>query len=147
MSEDTYGNKVGMVVGGDAMYVKNGGKFGRVAGATITVSAEESGGEILVTIQLTDAFAADLDEPGAVFAYLSDDADGSSIAATAPDGGVDVRTDGVAIPLVADKAFQLISEADGDIDLAIQESSADTFYLVLVIGDVLVISGAITFAG
>lgn len=118
-------------------------------GATIAVGAE-AGNVINVAVQLNKDNAASptaLDISAGVFAYLSDDSDGSSIAGTAPDGGVAIGTDGLAIPVVAGKAFQLVSEADGDIDLNITESGADTWYLVVVLPTgQLVISGAITFA-
>lgn len=116
-----------------------------VYGATITVGAD-AGTTAAVTIQLTDANGNDLAVRGSVFAYVSDDANGDSLAGTAPDG-VAIGTDGVAIPLVAGKAFQLISEADGDIDLTFTENGADTWYLILVMPTTgkLVASGAITF--
>lgn len=116
---------------------------GAPLGATITPGAEDSG---TVAIQLTDGAGADLAVRGSVFAYLSDDANGDSIAGTAPDGGVAIGADGLLIPIVADKAFQLVSEADGDIDLAITESGADTWYLIIVLPTgKLVASTAITF--
>lgn len=113
--------------------------------ATITVGAD-AGTTAAVTIQLVDANGNDLAQRGSVFAYVSDDANGDSVAGTAPDG-VAIGTDGVAIPLVAGKAFQLISEADGDIDLTFTEDGADTWYLILVMPTTgkLVASGAITF--
>lgn len=112
------------------------------------VVGTESADVINVTIQLKQAKSGnDLAERGAVFAYLSDDANGDSIAATAPDGNVAVGTDGLLIPVVADKAFRLVSEADGDIDLDIGESGAATWYLILVMPDGrLIASDAITFA-
>ena len=84
---------------------------------------------------------------GSVFAYLSDDANGDSIAGTAPSANVAIGTDGLLIPVVADKAFQLVSEADGDIDLDIGEAGVDTWYLIIVLPTgKLVASEAITFA-
>ncbi|MEX2126961.1 MAG: hypothetical protein WD871_01790 [Xanthobacteraceae bacterium] len=116
-------------------------------GTPAFVIAAEAGNVINVAIQLKDSLAGDLAVRGSVFAYLSDDANGDSIAATAPDGGIAIGTDGLAIPLVADKAFQLVSEADGDIDVDITEAGADTWFLILVMPDGrLVPSGAITFA-
>lgn len=110
-----------------------------VTQATITVGAETGGNTINVAIQLS--------AHGSVFGYLSDNADGSTIAGTAPSGGIAVGTDGLAIPVVANKAFHLVSESDGDIDLDIVEASADTWYFVVVLSDgTLVISDAITFA-
>jgi hypothetical protein len=114
-------------------------------GATISVAAEDTD-VVAVTIQLTDANGNDLGARGSVFAYLSDDANGDSVAGTAPDGGVAIGTDGLAIPLVAGKAFQLVSEADGDIDLEVTESGADTWYLIVVTAaGQLIASDALTF--
>lgn len=115
--------------------------------AKITVGTEAANA-INVAIQLKDRFGGgEMAERVGIFAYLSDDAYGNSVAATAPDGGAAIGTDGLAIPLVANKAFWLVSEADGDIDITITESGADTFYLILVMPDgKLVPSGAITFA-
>lgn len=116
-----------------------------VDGVTFTIGAE-GGNSINVGLQLT-LKGEDVAEQVTVDAYLSDDSDGSSIAATAPDGNVAIGTDGVLIPIVADKAFKLVSESDGDIDLDIGESAADTFYLVVVLPNgQQVISDAITFA-
>ncbi len=121
----------------------------RPISATITVGEETGGNTINVAIQLKDGGAgADLAARGCVHAYLSDDANGDSVAATAPSGHVAVGTDGLCIHLVTDKAFLLTSEADGDIDLNIVEAGAATWYLILVRPNgCLVASGAITFAG
>jgi len=116
------------------------------ASADISVSAEDTN-VVTVTIQLKNGIGANRSERTAVLAYLSDDANGDSVVATAPDGGVAIGTDGLAIPLVANKAFLLVSEADGDIDLEVTESGTDTFYLILILpnGD-LIASDALTFA-
>lgn len=114
--------------------------------ATITVGTESTD-VINVAIQLKDADGTEKAERTAVYAYLSDDANGDSIAATAPDGNVVIGTDGLLIPVVADKAFLLVSESDGDIDLDITESAGDTWYLVVVLPNgSLTVSDAITFA-
>ena len=111
-----------------------------------TIGAE-GGNVINVGIQLKDSAGADLAVRGSLMAYLSDDANGDSVTATGPDGTVIIGTDGVLIPVVAKKMFQLVSEADGDIDINITESAAPTWYLILVMPDgKLVASTAITFA-
>lgn len=113
--------------------------------AVITVGTETED-VINVSIQLKDVAAADMAVRSSVLAYLSDDANGDSIAATAPSGGVAVGTDGLAIPVVAGKCLQLVSESDGDIDLDVEESGADTWYLIIVLPNgKLVASEAITF--
>ena len=115
--------------------------------ATITVGAETGGNTINVAIQLKDADGVDLSIHGRVMAYLSNDANGNSIATTAPSGHVAIGTDGLLIPQVTDKAFDLVSEADGDIDLNVVEAGAATWYLILVLPNgKLVSSAAITFA-
>lgn len=117
-----------------------------VHGATITVGTE-AGNAIVVSVQLKDAHGDDLAVRGSLMAYLSDDANGDSVAGTAPDT-VAIATDGLAIPLVAGKCWLLTSESDGDIALSIGEDGVDTWYLILVIPTTgkLVASGAITFA-
>lgn len=132
-------------VGTKATARSNLGVYEAMGTPAIVVGAP-AGDVINVGIQLKDAAGADLAVRGSVFAYLSDDANGDSLAGTAPDT-VAIGTDGLAIPLVAGKAFQLVSEADGDIDLNITEDGADTWYLILVMPDGRrVASGAITFA-
>lgn len=114
--------------------------------ATLTVGTQ-AGDVINVAIQLTDAEGNNLAARASVFAYLSDDANGDSIAGTAPSGGWAIGTDGLLIPVVAGKAAHLVSESDGDIDVSITEAGADTWYMILVdpTGR-LIASGAITFA-
>jgi hypothetical protein len=113
---------------------------------SFTIGAEAANA-INVVVQLQDGLQA-ISERGCVFAYLSDDANGDSIAATAPDGGWAIGTDGLLIPIVANKAANLVSESDGDIDITITHAGgADTFYLVVVLPDgSLSVSDAITFA-
>lgn len=114
-------------------------------GATAVAGAEATN-VVNVAIQLKDGNGADITERRALLAYLSDDANGDSVAGTAPTT-VAIGTDGVAIPLVAGKCWLLISEADGDIDINVTDAGADTWYLILVLpnGD-LVASNAIVVA-
>jgi len=127
---------------------------GAPLGATIVVG-DEAANVINVAIQLEDADGVALAIRGSILAYLSDDANGDSVVATEPDGGIAIGTDGLLVPLltgsagseVAASIFQLTSEADGDIDIDITESGTDTFYLILVMPNgKLIASGAITFA-
>ena len=124
----------------------NLGVYEKLGTPSFVIGAEGSNA-INVGIQLKDSVGVDLAVRGSIRAYLSDDAAGDSIAGTAPSGGVVIGTDGVLIPIVAGKAFELVSEADGDIDITITEAGADTWYLILIMPDGrLVASGAITFA-
>jgi len=113
--------------------------------AGIVVEAEETNA-VAVAIQLKDADGDDLAIRGNILAYFSDDANGDSLAATAPSSGMAVGADGVAIELVTKKVYRLTSEVDGDIDLVVTNDTADTFYLVLVMPNgKLIVSDAITF--
>ena len=117
-----------------------------VGGATVTIGTETAN-TISAVIQLTDYNGHDLGVRGAVRAYLSNDANGDSLLTTAHSSSPAIGTDGLLIPLVTDKVFELISEADGDIDITFTETGAHTSYLILIMPDGrLVASGAITFA-
>lgn len=121
---------------------------GIAAGATMVVGTESSNA-INVTIQLTDADGADLAAIGHVRAYLSDTVTtGIGISGTAPATSVAIGTDGaIIVEEVTKLAWWLQSEADGDIDLTITETGADTWYLVIVFADgTQAVSDAITFA-
>lgn len=118
----------------------------KVGDASFTIGAE-AGNAINVAIQLKNDRGQDVYESCHVFGYLSSNADGSTIVGTAPNSGIAIGTDGLMIEVISDKAFHLISEADGDIDITFSESGVATFYLVLCMpSGHLKISGPITFA-
>ena len=100
-----------------------------------------------VSIQLTDRKnGGDIAERVALMWYLASNATGDAIA-TAPDGGIAIGTDGLLIEHTNNVAGMVVSEVDGDIDVTITESTAKSFYLVLVAPDgKLYPSAAITFA-
>ena len=113
--------------------------------ATISVSAEDTN-VVTATIQLKDRFGGDLARRGVVFGYISSDANGDALSA-AHDGGCAIGTDGLMIETLANQAFWLVSEADGDIDIEFTDSGDFTAYLVLVMPDGrLVISDVMTHA-
>lgn len=104
-----------------------------ICDASLVVGAE-AGNVINVAIQLKDEKGRDLSAIGIVQAYLSDDSAGDGVCTTAPDSDIAVGTDGTILgELVADKIFLLQSEADGDIDLDIGETSTGTWYFCLII--------------
>lgn len=153
-----YNTKIRIEPGGEKMKIDSDAQIdiqGAPREAVITVGAEDAN-VINVAIQLNDGYDNAAAVRGSVMAYLSDDSNGDDLAATAPDGGWAIGTDGVLIPLASDdgsvivpnKTAQLVSEADGDIDIDITHAAgAKTVYLVLVMPDGrLVVSGAITFA-
>ncbi len=111
------------------------------------VVGAEAANVVNVGIQLKDPSGANLAVRGSVLAYLATEIHGDVVAAAAPSGGVAIGADGLAISVVAGKAFQLVSEANGHIDLNITEAGAATWYLAVVLPDGrLAVSGAITFA-
>jgi hypothetical protein len=111
-----------------------------------TIGAEAAD-VITVSIQLVDRQnGGEITEHVGLMWYLSADANGNAIG-TAPSGGTAAGTDGLLIEWTANLAGMVISEADGDIDIAMTEAGALTNYLVLVMPDgKLYVSGAITHA-
>ncbi len=114
--------------------------------ASFTIGAENTNA-INVAIHLADRRnGGDLTERAAIQWYLAADTNGDSIA-TAPSGGIAIGTDGLLIEHSNNLAGVAISESDGDIDVTITESTAKSFYLILIMPDgKLYSSGAITFA-
>jgi hypothetical protein len=120
----------------------------QVATASFTIGAEAAD-VINVAIQLKDNQGNDIGFKAKVNGcYLSSDAAGDVLEATAPDA-IAIGTDGTIFKSGGDSLhlFDLKSEVDGDIDLDITEATgADTVYLNVVIDGVVYTSGAITFA-
>lgn len=111
-----------------------------------TIGAEGTNA-INVAIQLVDRENGnEITERTALHWYLSADTNGDAIA-TVPDGGIAIGTDGLLLEWTANLSGLVISEVDGDIDVTITESTAKSFYLILIAPDgKLYSSGAITFA-
>lgn len=119
--------------------------------AFVTMSVgSEVANAINVVIQLyADAAGTiELDNSAAVFWYLSDDSGGNGLTGAAPDGGTAIGTDGDIVEVTANTSGYLISEADGDIDVTLTDTTGTpTFYLVIILPTGRrVVSGAITFA-
>jgi hypothetical protein len=121
-------------------------KTTNVGGAKFTLGAEVANVR-KVTIQLRGQRMRSLGVRGVVYAYLSDDTNGDSLAAAAPSGGWAIAVNGLLIPEVANKSATFVSEANGLIDVNITEVGVKSFFLILVLPDGSVISsGAIAFA-
>lgn len=118
----------------------------KVGGVTFTVGAEATN-VITVTVQATDGNGHNLAERVALQFYLSTDAEGDNLTASAPSSGIAAGASGVVIETIADKAGLLVTNSSGEAKVAITEASTPTFYLVVVLPDgSLTVSGAITFA-
>lgn len=117
-----------------------------IGNAAFTVGSEAAD-IIRVTVQLKDRAGANLAIAAGVQAYLSDNANGSTVVATAPSGGWAIGTTGALIPTVAGKAATFICSTSGVFNVDITEAGAKTAYLVVILplGN-LKISSAITFA-
>jgi hypothetical protein len=122
------------------------GDFEFPFGVTLTVNAEDNDA-VTVNGQVldgnNDAMATRVNLPF----FISDDANGDSIAATAPDGGFAAGTNGWVDVITTGKSGRLMTEADGTFDIVVTESGSDVFYLGVVMPDGhVVMSGAMTFA-
>lgn len=85
--------------------------------------------------------------PGCVHldAYWSDNADGSTITASAPTTTV-IGTNGLSIPVVTGKMFKIVTKSDGTFDLNVTYNGTATWYLCLCKPDGgLLVSSAISF--
>jgi hypothetical protein len=116
----------------------------KVGGATFVVGAEAAN-VITVAVQLLGQSLKVPQRRLAVQAYLSSDVNGDVVAAV-PNGGVLSGAHGVVIPLLADTAFLLKSDATGKVDVQITDTTARTLYVVIVLPNgSLVVSPPVTF--
>lgn len=89
---------------------------GAPTGTHTFVVGAEAVNVINVAIQLKDSSPADMAVRSSLFAYLSDDANGDSLIATAPDGGCAIGTDGLMIPVTPAISNQLL--VDGNLAIS-----------------------------
>ena len=102
-----------------------------------------------ITIQLKDFAGNNLKVRASILLYYSDSATGLDATDVTTDlavtGGAGVGA-GAVIPILQYYVFQLISEADGTIEVDSEDSGTDDQYLVLVMPDGrLVVSGVLTY--
>lgn len=113
---------------------------------TFTIGTEGSN-TIKVTVTLLDAQGQAV---GFAFArcYLSDNADGSTLTATATTSALAIATKGVLLDIpTTGKVCDVISNNVGVFDLNIIQTATPTYYLVVILPDgTIVVSDAITFA-
>jgi hypothetical protein len=112
------------------------------------VVGAEADDMINVGIQFTDADGTAVAEEVVATVYLSDDVGGVGVATTAPDTAVDAGTDGNVLAVITtDLVLLMQSEADGHIDLLLDETSVDTWYVCVVLPNgTLAVAAAATFA-
>src|SRR5579872_7329814 len=77
---------------------------------------------INIALQLQDANWQNISQRACVQCYLSDNADGSTLTATAPGTSVGIGTNGLELEYVTKKVFDLISNASGQVDLNLSDN-------------------------
>lgn len=103
---------------------------------------------INVAVQLQNAHGVSLAQIAGVKAYLSDNANGSTLTATVPTSTLAIGTNGVIIGvLTTNKAVEIITNALGQFDLnVIQTVGGTNYYLVVEMPDgSIVVSPVIGF--
>jgi hypothetical protein len=110
--------------------------------ATFSIGAESAGTEIIVSIQLLDAFGNNVQRKQYVKVLLLNDANGDALASE--DYAISYGSDGYAVEGAANVA-DCLCEADGDIDLKLTITGAATCYVAVVCeGGKLAISDLVT---
>jgi hypothetical protein len=100
--------------------------------ATITVG-DESTNVRAITIQLEDATGTAVSEPTLVKLYVFSDATLQALA-TGGSTGIAIGTDGtILVTHTAKLIFEIMSEADGDIDLTWTDTGTESVVLGLVL--------------
>lgn len=116
------------------------------------VSVEASNARV-ASLQLLDREGREMTSRAGVFGYIASDATGDTLEPHSATLTIAASTDGFIVPNAAANvaghcAFFGVSEADGDLDISItQTSGVDTFYVVIVLPNgELWVSAPITFA-
>ena len=107
--------------------------------------------DIEVLLQLQDGDGDDVAEFARLRVWLTDLAPAdSALGAAAPDGGIAISGSGEGVIVeepVANQILECVTDTNGQLELAITESGADTWYMQVALpGGGVVSSEAITFA-
>lgn len=114
------------------------------AKAEFTIGTENTNA-IAVTVELLSGGVA-LGEQAAVDIFLASDPDGNTVA-VAPDGGIVVDTGTRLWQYTTNVSGKYLSNATGNITITMTESTAKSFYVVVIHPDgSTTVSSAITFA-
>lgn len=117
-----------------------------VTDVVLTVGAEVAT-VITVSGQVLTELGREATVPVSLRWYLATDSAGLTPATAAPDG-VAAGTDGALIEYAANLSGEVVTEADGDFDIAITEAASSSLYLVIVLPDgSLRVSDVIEHAG
>lgn len=107
---------------------------------------DETGDARTATITMKTDRGEAIAQRAALHAYLSDDAEGDGLCASAPSSGVIIGANGSLIEPISDKVFILISDAAGVVKITLTEVSTKTFYLVIILPDATLSVTPIAFA-
>ena len=100
-----------------------------------------------VTIQLKDYAGNDLKVPASVMAWISSTATGIDPSGVSSELALTSSGDGAVLIHLTHYLYQLISEADGDIDVTITDTGTTAQYLTLLMPNgKLVVSEHLVFA-
>lgn len=117
-----------------------------ITNVTFTIGTETSD-VIRVSAQLKNSAGNDIAFRANVFAYLSDNSDGSTLLASEHSGGWAIGTDGLLIPQTANKSARFTTNNTGAFNVDITETATKTAYLVVVLPNGKnIVSSAITHA-
>jgi hypothetical protein len=116
-------------------------------GSVVFTIGSETNDVINISAQLKNHVGDDVAFRASVFAYLSDNSNGSTLIDIPHSGGWSIGNQGLLIPVVENKAAHFTSNATGLFNIDITEVSAKTAYLVVVHPNgKITISSAITHA-
>lgn len=100
--------------------------------ATITVGAEAANVRN-ITVQFKDANGAATTERVYAKALVMADANGDAFVTTGGSTGIAVGTNGAALTVVAKKYFEVVSEANGTLDLTWTDTGTEAAFLHIIL--------------
>lgn len=115
-----------------------------IPSVSIAVGAEAAN-VIQVTVQFLDAAGNNLAERMAALMWLADAANGA-VTGDVPSGGWAAGVGTLLHTLTADALALFTSDANGVVRVDITEAAVDTWYLHVLVGGRVYVSGAVTFA-
>ena len=105
-----------------------------VGRVSVSATAETGGNARTVTITARDAKNNALKSVTPLRVYLSDAATGAGVAAAAPSGGIAIGAKGAILAaVVAGKYLDVLTDANGQVELTVTEAAAKTFYVVVIL--------------
>lgn len=116
-------------------------------GVTFGTLTDEAGNARTISLQLTDQQGRPRTKSDLVWVWLSLNATGLDVVASAASSALTAGTDGsVAFAGTTGKITLFQSEADGDLDVTITDTATRTVYLCVQTADGVAVSPAIAFA-